>query len=62
LRRGVGASNRRQSCAFFFNANADAVIETFDSCLKDSGESRYEPVIAGEYLLRKHDAAAGTSK
>ncbi|CAD7971792.1 unnamed protein product [Amoebophrya sp. A25] len=48
-------SNRRQSVAFFFNANEDAVIETFASCVGE--ENKYPPVIAGEYLLGKHGKA-----
>lgn len=39
----------RQSIAFFHNANWDAVID----CLPGTGEPHYEPVGAGEHLMRK---------
>lgn len=47
-------STRRQSMAFFFNVNRDAVIETLDI----EGRLRvFEPVVAGDFLLMKHLAA-----
>ena len=51
-----GVSNRRQSIAFFFNADSNALIQTFESC-KINGTSKYEDVIAGEYLMMKHTKA-----
>merc|ERR1711879_1113031 len=52
-----GISNRHQSCAFFFNANVDCVVDTFASCRDENGETKYKPVIAGEYLMAKHSKA-----
>ena len=46
----------RQSVAFFFNANSDAKIETLESCCLRR-RNKYEGVIAGEYLLAKHNSA-----
>jgi isopenicillin N synthase-like dioxygenase len=48
---------RRQSLAFFHNLNRDASVECL---LTQSGESpKYEPIIAGDFLLQKHLAAMG---
>jgi isopenicillin N synthase-like dioxygenase len=49
-------NNRRQSIAFFFNANPDCLVSTFDSC-KINGISKYEDILAGDYLLNKHNAS-----
>ncbi len=49
-------NNRRQSIAFFFNANPDCLVSTFDSC-KINGTSKYEDILAGDYLLNKHNAS-----
>jgi len=51
-----GVNNRRQSIAFFFNANSNALIQTFESC-KINGKSKYDDVIAGDYLMMKHTKA-----
>ncbi len=49
----VASTARRQSIAFFHNANWDAVIQCIPTCL-DPGESpRYAPVTAGEHLMSK---------
>ena len=50
---GVAATSRRQSIAFFHNANWDAVIECIPSCLADGESPRYAPVTAGEHLMSK---------
>jgi isopenicillin N synthase-like dioxygenase len=42
----------RYSIPFFFEANYDAVISTLDSCLK-GGQTKYEPVLAGDYVYRR---------
>ncbi len=47
------ATPRRQSIAFFHNANWDAVIECIPSCLADDGSPRYAPVTAGDHLMSK---------
>ena len=46
----------RQSAAFFFNANADALIETIESCCVNA-KNKYKNVIAGEYLRMKSQSA-----
>ena len=52
-----GASNRRQSVAFFHNINGDTVVETIDSCKDEGGGSKYEPIVAKEFLMMKHLAS-----
>jgi isopenicillin N synthase-like dioxygenase len=49
----VASTSRRQSIAFFHNANWDAVIECIPSCLADGESPRYAPVTAGEHLMSK---------
>ncbi|MGZ4792400.1 MAG: isopenicillin N synthase family dioxygenase [Ilumatobacteraceae bacterium] len=49
----VGPRSRRQSMAFFHNANWDAVIECIPSCLAAGDSPRYLPVTAGEHLMSK---------
>ena len=51
-----GAASRRQSVAFFHNANWDAVIECIPSCLVDGEMPRYAPVTAGDHLMAKFRA------
>lgn len=46
----------RQSVAFFFNANIDAVIETIKSCCVGKA-NKYDTVVAGEYLRIKSQSA-----
>ena len=53
---GVAATSRRQSIAFFHNANWDAVIECIPTCLAAGESPRYEPVTAGEHLMSKFRA------
>lgn len=50
---GVAATSRRQSIAFFHNANWDTVIECIPSCLAGGESPRYAPVTAGEHLMSK---------
>lgn len=49
----VAAASRRQSIAFFHNANWDAVIECIPSCLATGEAPRYAAVTAGEHLMSK---------
>ena len=49
----VAATSRRQSIAFFHNANWDAVIECIPSCLVAGESPRYAPVTAGDHLMSK---------
>ena len=46
-------TSRRQSIAFFHNANWDAVIECIPSCLAAGDKPRYTPVTAGDHLMSK---------
>eukprot|EP01033_Poteriospumella_lacustris_P000633 gene633-438_t len=48
---------RRQSMAFFHNLNRDASVECL---LTAAGETpKYEPILAGDFLMQKHLAAMG---
>jgi isopenicillin N synthase-like dioxygenase len=48
-------STRRQSMAFFHNPNRDAVIKV----LGDPARAKYDPIVAGDFLMQKHLAATG---
>jgi isopenicillin N synthase-like dioxygenase len=43
----------RYSIPFFFGVNYDATITTLDSCLAQGESSKYEPVLAGEYVWKR---------
>ena len=47
------ATSRRQSIAFFHNANWDATIECIPTCLAAGEAPRYMPVTAGNHLMSK---------
>ena len=51
---------RRQSVAFFVNARGDARVEPLPTCVSVDNPAKYEPVAAGDYLLRKHLASMGS--
>ncbi|KAG3192408.1 hypothetical protein PC128_g10549 [Phytophthora cactorum] len=53
-------NNRRQSIAFFHNINADTVVECIPTCQSPENPAKYPPVLAGEYLMAKHNAAMGS--
>ncbi|KAF4319934.1 hypothetical protein BBO99_00005738 [Phytophthora kernoviae] len=53
------ANNRRQSIAFFHNINADTVVECIPTCQSPENPAKYPPILAGEYLMKKHSAAMG---
>ncbi len=57
---GAGPS-RRQSMAFFHNANVDARIEVIATCVAPGESPRHEPVIAGPHLMSKFQRATTTS-
>ena len=46
-------AGRRQSIAFFHNANWDAVIECLPTCLAEGELPRYAPIEAGPHLMQK---------
>jgi len=47
------ATARRQSMPYFQNANWSATISCLPTCLPPGEEPRYEPVLAGPYLMGK---------
>jgi isopenicillin N synthase-like dioxygenase len=47
------AAARRQSMAYFQNANWSAEISCLPTCLEPGGKPRYEPVRAGPHLMGK---------
>ena len=51
---------RRQSVAFFVNARGDARVAPLPTCVSVETPAKYEPVSAGEYLMRKHLASMGS--
>lgn len=53
MHRVVVPSGRRQSIAFFHNANWDAVIECIPSCLRPFESPKYPPLAAGPHLMYK---------
>ena len=63
----VAKSERRQSMAFFQNCEnsgsltilATALIETLPTCVRPGEQVRYEPVVFGDWLQAKVEAATG---
>ena len=55
---GSGPS-RRQSMAFFHNANFHARIECLPTCVDPGEAARHEPVVAGPHLMAKFRLATG---
>ncbi|MDO8365135.1 MAG: 2-oxoglutarate and iron-dependent oxygenase domain-containing protein [Actinomycetota bacterium] len=53
-------SGRRQSIAFFHNANWDAVIECIPSCLAPGEVPKYAPIEAGPHLMQKFQSTVNT--
>ncbi len=56
MHRVVVPERRRQSIAFFHNANWDAVIDCIPSCLAHGEIPRYPPIEAGPHLMQKFRA------
>jgi isopenicillin N synthase-like dioxygenase len=54
-------AQRRQSIAFFHNANWDAVIECLPTCLAPGQHPKYPPMAAGPHLMHKFRATQATS-
>jgi isopenicillin N synthase-like dioxygenase len=60
MHRVTVPTGRRQSIAFFHNANWDAMIECIPTCL-DSGETpKYAPIEAGPHLMQKFRSTVNT--
>jgi isopenicillin N synthase-like dioxygenase len=53
LHRVTVPPGRRQSIAFFHNANWDAVIECLPTCATADQPARYAPIAAGPHLMSK---------
>ncbi len=49
--------SRRQSMAFFHNANVDARIEVIATCVPPGETPKHQPVIAGPHLMHKFQRA-----
>jgi len=50
---------RRMGLAFFHNLDKDAIVETIPSCITESNPLKYDPIVAGEFLMLKHLASNG---
>jgi isopenicillin N synthase-like dioxygenase len=55
--RTATGSTRRQSIAFFHNANYHATVECLPSCLEPGQLPTYPPVVAGPHLMTKFHRA-----
>ena len=53
-------AGRRQSIAFFHNANWDALIECLPTCLADGEQPKYAPIEAGPHLMQKFQSTVNT--
>jgi isopenicillin N synthase-like dioxygenase len=54
----TGASwGRRQSIAFFYNLNPDAKVSMLVTKDTENEESKYPPIVAGDFLMEKHLAS-----
>lgn len=53
----VQGNNRRQSIAYFYTPNENAIIECIETCVGADEFKKYPPVFAGEYLFSKHSKA-----
>lgn len=51
---GAGATARRQSMAFFHNANYHCRVECLPTCLGPGEAPRHAPVLAGPHLMAKY--------
>ena len=56
---GSGSTARRQSIAFFHNANWDARIECIPTCLEVGDVPSYPPIEAGPHLMAKFRSTVG---
>ena len=54
-----GAAARRQSMAYFQNANWSARISCLPTCLEPGEKPRYAPVLAGPHLMGKFRRSVG---
>lgn len=59
---GSTQPTRRQSIAFFHNANYHAVVQCLPGCLAPGEQPRYPPVVAGPHLMAKFHRAVRASQ
>jgi isopenicillin N synthase-like dioxygenase len=52
----------RYSIPFFFGVNYDATVKTLDSCLAEGEQSKYEPILAGEYVWNRLSVSRADQK
>ena len=62
MHRVIVPAARRQSIAFFHNANWDARIECIPSCLRPGERPRYEPIDAGPHLMNKFTSTVNAAQ
>ncbi|MDP2293635.1 MAG: 2-oxoglutarate and iron-dependent oxygenase domain-containing protein [Actinomycetota bacterium] len=60
MHRVLVPRGRRQSIAFFHNANWDAVIECLPTCLEPGAAPKYGPIHAGPHLMQKFQSTVNT--
>ncbi len=60
MHRVVVPDGRRQSIAFFHNANWDAVIDCLPTCLAPGEEPLHGPIAAGPHLMQKFRSTVNT--
>jgi len=60
MHRVMVPAGRRQSIAFFHNANWDAVIECLPTCLAEGEQPRHAPIEAGPHLMQKFQSTVNT--
>jgi isopenicillin N synthase-like dioxygenase len=60
MHRVLVPQGRRQSIAFFHNANWDASIECLPTCLDGGERPKYEPIAAGPHLMQKFQSTVNT--
>lgn len=54
--RVINRSGReRYSMPFFFDPNFDALVECLPSCLEEGEAPKFDPVLAGEYLIGRYN-------
>jgi len=54
----VASTSPRQSIAFFLHPNHDAMISCIPTCRESGREPKYEPILAGKYMMEKEEAIA----
>lgn len=62
MHRVVPPPARRQSIAFFHNANWDALIECLPTCLTPGATPRYAPIAAGPHLMQKFQSTVNSPR